>query len=97
VAESLAPDAVISEVARRHDLRPQQLFAWRHQARQGRLALAAAELSFVPVVGATDAPPADTSVAPVIEVALGGAIVRVPPEVDGRLLAKVLRAVKSVT
>jgi transposase len=96
VAESLAPGVVISEVARRHDLRPQQLFAWRHQARQGRLALPAAALSFVPVVGATDAPPADTSVAPVIEVALGGAIVRVPPEVDGRLLAKVLRAVKSV-
>ena len=97
VAESLAPGVVISAVARRHDLRPQQLFAWRHQARQGRLALPAAELSFVPVVGAPDAPPADTSVAPVIEVALGGAIVRVPPEVDGELLAKVLRAVKSVT
>jgi transposase len=82
-------------VARRHELRPQQLFAWRHQARQGRLALPAAALSFVPVVGATDAPPA----APVgmIEVALGGAVVRVPPEVDGKLLAKVLRAVKSVT
>jgi transposase len=96
VAESLAPGVVISEVARRHDLRPQQLFAWRHQARQGRLALPAAELSFVPVVGATDAPPAETAVAPVIEVALGGAIVRVPPEVDGKLLAKVLRAVKSL-
>jgi transposase len=80
VAESLAPGMVISEVARRHDLRPQQLFAWRHQARQGRLALPAAELSFVPVIGAPDAPPAATSAAPVgmIEVALGGAIVRVP-------------------
>jgi hypothetical protein len=33
----------------------------------------------------------------IIEVALGGAIVRVPPEVDGKLLGKVLRAVKSVT
>jgi transposase len=96
VAESLAPGVVISEVARRHDLRPQQLFAWRHQARQGRLALPAAELSFVPVVGAADAPPAATAVASVIEVALGGALVRVPPEVDGRLLAKVLRAVKSL-
>lgn len=51
------------------------------------------------MVGATDAPPAAILAAPVgmIEVALGGALVRVPPEVDGRLLAKVLRAVKSVT
>ena len=38
-----------------------------------------------------------TAVASVfIEVALGGALLRVPLEVDGRLLAKVLRAVKSV-
>jgi hypothetical protein len=29
-----------------------------------------------------------------IEIVLGGAVVRVPPEVDGNLLAKVLRAVK---
>jgi hypothetical protein len=28
VAESLAPGVVISVVAHRHDLRPQQLFAW---------------------------------------------------------------------
>ena len=100
VAESLAPGVVISEVARRHELRPQQLFAWRHQARQGRLALPAEALSFVPVVGsASEALPAATSAAPVgiIEVALGGAVVRVPPEVDGKLLDKVLRAVKSVT
>ena len=55
LAEGLVPGVVISEVVRRHDLRPQQLFAWRHQARQGRLALPAAELSFVPVVGGPDA------------------------------------------
>ena len=99
VAESLAPGVVISEVARRYDLRPQQLFAWRHLARQGRLALPAEELSFVPVVGATDAPPVVNSAPPagIIEVVLGGAVVRVPPDVDGRLLAKVLRAVKALT
>ena len=99
VAESLAPGVVISEVARRHDLRPQQVFAWRHQAKQGRLALPADELSFVPVVAiGADAPSAAPSVVPtgIIEVALGGALVRVPPEVDGKLLAKVLRAVKSL-
>ena len=98
VAESLVPGSVISEVARRHELRPQQLFAWRNQARQGRLALPVAELSFVPVVGTADVPSAETSAAPgrLIEVALGSAVVRLPPEVDGKLLAKVLRAVKSV-
>jgi transposase len=52
VAESLAPGVVISEVARRHDLRPQQLFAWRHQAERGRLALPAEALTFVPVIAA---------------------------------------------
>ncbi len=98
VAESLAPGVVISEVARRHDLRPQQLFAWRHQARQGRLMLPAAELSFVPVVtDAADAPPASTTSARLIEVVLGDVLVRVPPDVDGRLLlAKVLRAVQAL-
>jgi transposase len=99
VAESLAPGVVISEVARRHDLRPQQLFAWRQQARQGRLVLPGEELAFVPVVAAAAEAPAAASSAPpagIIEVVLGGAVVRVPPDVDGRLLAKVLRAVQAV-
>src|ERR1700691_2156102 len=34
VEETLAPGAVVSEVARRHGLTPQQLFGWRRQARQ---------------------------------------------------------------
>ena len=33
IVESLAPGANISAVARRHGLRPQQLFTWRRQAR----------------------------------------------------------------
>jgi len=32
--ESLAPGAVVSVVARRHGLTPQQLFTWRREARQ---------------------------------------------------------------
>jgi transposase-like protein len=39
VAESYAPGAVVSEVARRHDIMPQHLFAWRKAARAGRLTL----------------------------------------------------------
>jgi transposase len=34
VEATLAPGAVVSEVARRHGLSPQQLFGWRRQARQ---------------------------------------------------------------
>ena len=33
VAESLEDDALVSHVARRHGLTPQQLFAWRRRAR----------------------------------------------------------------
>ena len=33
VEETLAPGAVVSEIARRHGLTPQQLFGWRRQAR----------------------------------------------------------------
>jgi transposase len=108
VAESLAPGVVVSEVARRHDLRPQQLFAWRRQAKRGRLALPAEALTFVPVIASAEAPsptaspheaPAGISATPAgtIEVALGGAVVRVPPGADAKLLAKVLRAVKALT
>src|SRR5260370_33014179 len=51
VAESYAPGAVVSEVARRHDITPQHLFAWRKAARAGRLTLPAEEAPmFVPVV-----------------------------------------------
>ena len=34
IEETLAPGAVVSEVARRHGLSPQQLFGWRRQAWQ---------------------------------------------------------------
>jgi transposase len=106
VAESLKPGEVVSEVARRHDLLPQQLFAWRQQARQGRLALPAEALSFVPVVTASDLPlaggshdeapaPPGAAASQTIEVVVGDAVIRVPPDGDGKLLAKVLRAVKA--
>jgi transposase len=35
VEETLAPGAVVSDVARRHGLSPQQLFTWRQEARRG--------------------------------------------------------------
>lgn len=98
VAEAFAPGAVVSEVARRHGLTPQQVFTWRRVAR--RAAEAAGALpAFVPAVVA----PGDTSEAgeragaPAgrIEIVLGAAVVRVPLGVDEATLARVLRAMRA--
>ena len=102
VRESLQPGAVVSAVARRHGLRPQQLFTWRRLARAGRLALPLPEpIRFVPVVaeagpcGAAVPSPAAPVRAGVIEIEIGGAIVRVGAEVDERRLVRVLRALRA--
>ncbi len=46
LGETLAPGAVVSEVARRHGLTPQQLFTWRREARKAAETLPV----FVPAV-----------------------------------------------
>ena len=91
VAESCAPGAVVSEVARRWQIAPQQLFTWRRKA---RVASGAAALGFVPIV--SDPPAAGVaSSGAVLEVALAGAAVRVSPGADSALLSAVLRAVRA--
>jgi transposase len=58
VAESLQAGAVVTDIARRHRCRPQQVHDWRHRARSGRLALPASAdaLSFVPLVSESSRP-----------------------------------------
>ena len=109
VAESLAEGAVISEVARRHGLRPQQLFGWRSRLRdavRGSAPSSDATPAFVPAVVEDEPPPAAPAlpavvamgaaqVAPApIEIALGGVIVRVRGEADPRALTTVLKALR---
>ena len=77
-------------------MNPQQLFAWRHDAKQGRLALPGDAVSFVPVVAGDDEPVAPLSPKDRIEVHVGAAVVKVPGDADAKHLSKVLRAVKSV-
>lgn len=102
VAESYAPGAIVSEVARRHDISAQHLFAWRKAARSGMLSLSAdgAPL-FVPVVaepGHGGAMPAAREERPdVIIIEIGGAVVRAARGVDPVWLREVLRAVKAAT
>jgi transposase len=101
IAESYAPGAVVSEVARRHEIAPQHLFAWRKEARGGRLALPvdAATPMFVPVVTAKIEPNAVSGIASrgSIVIEIGGALVRAEPGVDVVWLRDVLRAVKAAT
>ncbi len=99
VAESMQPGVVVSEVARRHNLTPQQLFAWRHDAKQGRLALPEQAMSFVPVVPIADAdcsPSLPSPSAPrEIEILLGSAVIKVSEDVQPKHLTQILRAVKA--
>ena len=100
IAESYAPGAVVSEVARRHEMSPQHLFAWRKAARQGRLVLPAEALPmFVPVV--TALPDADAATKPSgcgsIAIEIAGFVVRAEPGVNLNWLRDVLRAVKAAT
>ena len=102
VAESYAPGAVVSEVARRHDISAQHLFAWRKAARTGLLSLPSDEAPlFVRVVtelrhdGGSSGASAQGSATIAIEI--GGAVVRAAPGVDLAWLRDVLRAVKAAT
>jgi transposase len=110
VAESLAEGAVVSEVARRHGLNPQQLFGWRARLRnavRGSAPSSDATPAFVPAIvedeplsPAAPALPASVvamggGVVPApIEIALGGVIVRVRGEADPRTLTTVLKALR---
>lgn len=102
VAETLEPGASVSEVARRWQVCPQQVFGWR---RQVRLDLPASPVEpvagllppFVPLLAEAAAPEKVAVSAPpssVIEIRLAGAAVRVVSGVDGELLTAVLRAVR---
>jgi transposase len=85
VEESLAGEASVAEVARRHDVHPNLLHLWRRQARTGALSVAPDDGSrFVPVAiapenGAAAVTVGDTGLGPVIEVVLrNGRVLRVP-------------------
>jgi len=99
VAETLVPGVRVSDVARRWQLHPQQLFGWRQQARketasQGPALTSDVALSFVPIVAESEASATTTGDAASIEIELAGAVVRITSGVDSEWLAAVLRAVR---
>jgi transposase len=97
VAESYLAGAVVSEVARRYEISPQHLFAWRKAARTGLVALPSEEgPTFVPVVTPGDSSamagkPRESR----LRIEIAGAVVHAERGVDVGFLTDVLRAVKA--
>ena len=102
VSETLLPGARVSEVARRWQLHPQQLFGWRRDARveegAGYQAVSGGMTpSFAPIVVSANVgvpPGRGDAMRSSIEVELAGAVVRVAAGVEDELLTAVLRAVR---
>src|SRR3954468_19929526 len=89
VEESLRPGAVVTAVARRHDVHPNLLHHWRRQARRG---LEGGQgLKLLPVVVAPTAR-SGSQASGSIEIELADARVRVDASVDEAALGRVLRA-----
>ncbi len=95
IAETAQAGAAVTEVARRWQVSPQQVFDWRRQARKALAsATAPAEPAFVPIVA--EAPtPSPARGTPTIEVKLAGAALRVAAGTDEALLTMVLRAIRA--
>jgi transposase len=99
VMESLEDGAVISEVARRHGIRPQQLFAWRRQVRDH---VPAARFAPVVVEAATPTLPpplpySNGATPAEIEITIGMVVIRVRGAANVKMLTAVLRAVKAAS
>ncbi|MER9632431.1 transposase [Mesorhizobium sp. M0296] len=109
IAETLEPNAIISEVARRYGLRPQQVFAWRREARKQAASVQQDSPAFVPAVVAapTIEPTAKRPGRPrkqkavrdagVIELEIDGIAMRVGRGADAKTVEAVIRALKATT
>jgi transposase len=109
VEETLVPGAIISEVARRHGLTPQQVFTWRRQARQPAAGTDSETPRFVPAVVVAPLP-AHTlrggrrkrtrqvdRTSGNIEVEIEGVTVRIGRGAEAKTVVAVLRALKAST
>jgi transposase len=100
VAESFAPGATVSAVARRHDISASLLFLWRRQTTRAKVAERGAgdmPPGFVPVAitGCGGELPSRKEQA-AIEIEVGAVRIRVRGTVDRRALCEVLAAVGTV-
>src|SRR5712675_106769 len=95
VAETFAPDASVSIVARRHDLNANMLFTWRRQIGAGALLPAGDAVTFVPAAITAEAAPAVSPAASIegrMEIVLAdGDRIIAGKDVDAAALARVVK------
>ena len=98
VEETLGPGASVSVVARRHGLTPQQVFAWRREARRRS---EEAGPSFIPAVVELASPHRRRrqQAAPMaaIELDIGGVRVRIGAGAKASVVSAVIRALKATS
>lgn len=105
--ETLAPGAIVSEVARQYGSRPQQVFGWRRDARIDEGSAGATLPPFVPAVieAAPPAPPpvkqparrrrrSAARLSDGIELEIDGVVVRVGSGASPKAIAAVIGALK---
>lgn len=97
--ESIEDGAVISDVARRHWIRPQQLFAWRKQVRIACRLPASRRWWWMPQRPHLPSPlsHSNSAVPAEIEITADLVVIRVRGSVDMKMLTAVLRAVKAAS
>lgn len=95
VAESFASDAPVSATARRHRLAPSQLFAWRREAKAGKLVVPADDAApFAPLLldaATPTVPPAGRCEAR-IEILVDPVTVRVSAATPAQRIAEIAAA-----
>jgi transposase len=93
IAESMVPRANVAEIARRNDMLPQHLYAWRREARDRMEA--GDDTAFVPAV--VDQPAGPGGACAEILIELRGMTIRVPDGVSADHIERVLVAVQVAT
>jgi len=98
VAETLAPGATVNDVARKYDLRPNHLSAWRRLAKDGDLVLPApegeADFASLVVFDVAPAPSAEATepATSTVEIVAGSVSVRLDGATPAVRIAEIVRA-----
>lgn len=107
-AESMAPGAKVSDVARRHAVTRWQVYDWRKKLMAGALALPAetadepmfAALVLEPERGGPETSPkgCGSAIKPGrIEMVVDGVTLHVPPDIDDAQLTRMIRAIRAAS